>query len=103
MKISLETTKNIQKVSLFFFIGIGLLHILSGLFIANGHFKEHSIIINRILDLPFLITALLYGASSIKINLQSESEKTDNTIIITCIVLILIAFYINFFVPEISS
>jgi hypothetical protein len=98
-----ETIKNIKKVSILFFIPIGIIHIGSSLFIANNLFLKESIIINKTLDIPFIITGLIYGLSSLRISLanQEKSHKILDVALAGTIVLIFIALIaINLLVPD---
>ncbi|MBI5755003.1 hypothetical protein HZA41_02170 [Candidatus Peregrinibacteria bacterium] len=100
---SIETTKNIQKVSLIFFAIIGTTHILSGLFLVKNYFPIQAYIINRTLDIPFLITSLGYGFSSAILHLSTpEKPSTILTIIFSLITVSIIgtAIYINLFISD---
>jgi len=99
----METLSNIKKVSLLFFIVIGLLHIGSNLFIANDMYLKEAIILNRTLDIPFVITSLIYGLSSLRIAL-ARKEKThrmlDAVLAGTIIVIFIVLIGVNLFVPD---
>jgi len=99
----METLSNIKKVSLLFFIVIGLLHIGSSLFIANDMYLKEAIILNRTLDIPFVITSLIYGLSSLRIAL-ARKEKThrmlDAVLAGTIIVIFIVLIGVNLFVPD---
>jgi hypothetical protein len=83
-------TKNLNEVSFYFFFLIGLIHILSGLLLTNNYFVKTSWIINRSLDIPFLIASLIYIYSNIKLHtLQNKSySKQFDFFIITLFSLI---------------
>ncbi len=88
----METIKNLQKVSLVFFIIIGLIHLVT------------SLIINRTFDLPFAFSALLYGLSSLKINLNHfYPEKKSLNVLLPGLGIISLGLliYFNFFTPDI--
>jgi len=100
----MDTLNNIKKVSLIFFIVIGIVHIGSSLFIANKLFLKEAIILNKTLDIPFVITALIYGFSSLRISL-ARKEKTHRILDAVLIGIIVVVFIglivINLFVPDI--
>ncbi len=79
-------TKNLNEVSFYFFFLIGLVHILSGLLLTNNYYIKTSWILNRSLDIPFLIVGLIYIYSNIKlylINNKSYSRQIDFFLITT--------------------
>lgn len=100
----MDSTENIQKTSLILFIIVGLTHILSGLFVANGYLIRESNLVNQILDIPFLIIALTYLGSSIKLGLQKNNkylESLDAIMIIIGIIIVLTVIGINLFFPNV--
>lgn len=100
----MDSTENLQKTSLILFIIVGLTHILSGLFVANGYLIRESNLVNQILDIPFLVIGLTYLGSSIKLGLQKTSkypESLDAIMIIIGIIIILAVIGINLFFPNV--
>lgn len=98
----MNTLKNVQKISLVFFIILGLSHIVSGLMAANNYYPGIMNTTNKILDIPFAVAAILYGASTFKLSFQDH--KLLNAIMIIGIILVLAALvYINFFVPDLNA
>lgn len=100
----METFKNIKKVSILFFIAIGFFHIGSSLFIANDIYMKEAFIINRTLDIPFIITGLIYGLSSLRISLASQEKShtiLDTALAIAIILIFLGLIAINLLVPDI--
>ena len=97
--------ENLRKVSLVFFIITGLIHILSGLFVANGYFIRPANFINQALDIPFIITAMLYFYSSLKSELL-KTEKyppvLDTIFIILGFAVIIAIIGINLFLPNLN-
>ncbi|PIR54921.1 hypothetical protein COU74_04250 [Candidatus Peregrinibacteria bacterium CG10_big_fil_rev_8_21_14_0_10_36_19] len=97
MIIDLKTLNNTKKVALAFFIATGLFHLASSMFIANSYYLKQSLIINRTMDIPFLLTGLIYALTSIRISLTDpnlDHKKLDiflsSIIILALIVLIII-------------
>lgn len=66
------TAKNLQEVSFYLFFIIGIVHILSGLLLANQFYITTSWLINRLLYVPLLIVALCYIYASLKLFLIKE-------------------------------
>ena len=101
----METIKNIKKVSILFFIVIGVLHIGSSMFISNNMYLKPALIINQTLDIPFIITGLIYGISSLRISLANQEKShriLDATLAGAIILIFLILIGINLMVPDIT-
>ncbi len=97
----MKTAENIKKIALVFFFILGSLHIISGLMTANNYFLPASLVLNRILDIPFAMTALVYAFTSILVNLPPQKHKTANIIFTVFSVLILVTLlYINLLIPD---
>jgi len=101
----METFKNIKKVSILFFIVIGLVHIGSSLFLANNPFSKEALIINKTLDIPFVITGLIYGLSSLRISLANQEKShriLDASLIIAIVVIFVGLVLVNLLVPDLA-
>jgi hypothetical protein len=97
----MKTAENIKKVALAFFMMLGLAHILSGLMFSNGYFTAPALVVNRVLDIPFAMSALIYGLTSIYTGLGDKNHKAMNVILIAFSVLVLLVLiYINFLIPD---
>lgn len=97
----MKTAENIKKVALAFFIVIGLAHILSGLMFSNNYFTPATLIVNRVLDIPFAMAALIYGLTTIYCGLGEKSHKALTTILfIFSVFVFLFLIYINFLIPD---
>ncbi len=97
----MKTAENIKKVALVFFIVLGLAHIISGLMFSNNYFMPVSLVVNRVLDIPFAMSALIYGLSTIYTGLGDKKHQTMNIIFIVFSVLVfLVLIYINLLIPD---
>lgn len=99
----MNTILNIKKVSLTFFIITGLLHLGSSIFIANQFFLKESFIVNKVMDIPFILTGLIYAASSLRLTLTDpeKNHKALDISVISIIILTLIALIlINILLPN---
>lgn len=97
----MKTAENIKKVALIFFLVLGLTHILSGLMFSNGYFTDISLTVNRVLDIPFAMSALLYALASMYGGFKENRQKSMNIVMIVFSVLVLlILIYINFLIPD---
>jgi len=102
----MNTILNIKKVALIFFIATGILHLGSTVFISNRLFIKEAFILNRTMDIPFLITGLIYGLASLRLSLitPDTEHKTLDIILISVIILILIGLIlINLLLPDLTS
>jgi hypothetical protein len=100
----MKTAENIKKVALIFFIVLGLTHILSGLMLSNSYLMPTSLVVNRILDIPFAMSALIYGLSATYEEINEKHHKTANIIFIAISILVFcVLIYINFFVPDLKT
>ncbi len=66
--------KNLNEASFYFFVMVGIAHILSGLLVANEAYTKPAWLINRILDIPFLAVSYIYLMSIIKLHLLSKGN-----------------------------
>lgn len=99
----MNTDRNIQKVALVFFFAIGLVHILAHLMLTNGYMLDVAYAAKSILEIPFILSAAVYGFMSIKISFTtSEKDHKIANIIIILLVIILFAalIYLNLFIPD---
>lgn len=101
-----HTLRNVQKISLIFFIVIGFAHIISNMLIADQLYLSLSHLIGRILDIPFIVTGLLYGFSSLRLALANDDKKhtiLDTTLAIIACIIFLAAVIINIFFKDLPS
>lgn len=99
----MNTDKNIQKVALVFFFVIGLIHIVAHLMLTSGYIMNIAYATKSILEIPFILSAAIYGFMSIKISFTtSEKDHKIANIIIILLVIILFAalIYLNLFIPD---
>jgi hypothetical protein len=100
----LKSLENLKKVSLIFFLVIGLAHIISGLLISNNQLLSISGPLNRYLDIPFAITGLIFGFASLTESFEENKRKTPAIIFGLITFLILVGLlYINILVPDKTS
>lgn len=99
----MKLEENIQKVSLVFFLIIGLIHITAHLMAINGVNEGLAITVRRALDIPFILIAAFYGLVSLKISLTTTEKKhkiSNILIIIVLIALFAAVIYLNLFIPD---
>jgi hypothetical protein len=100
-----QTITNIKKVSLIFFIITGALHLGSSLLIANELFLKEAFILNKTMDVPLVLTGLLYGFASIRLML-TDPKKGHNVLDIFLLTVIVLALggliYVNLAIPNLN-
>ena len=93
--------ENLKKVSLILFIVLGLIHILSGFLMASAIGLPLTFITNRVMAIPFAMTALIYSLASIKTGLKDQTNKMIDKIFIAFTLLIfIILIYITLLLPD---
>lgn len=98
-----KTLQNINKTSFLFFAVLGAIHLLAMLSVSNGYLPGTAKTIYQIMDIPFLLSALIYGGSAFQIGLNKIGLRSQvlTTILITFLSIIFtLALYINFFFPD---
>jgi len=96
-----KTAENIKKVSLILFIVLGLTHILTGFLMSSKIGLPYTFIVNHVMDIPFAMIALIYGLSSIKTGFKEGGNKIIDILFIILALLIFAGLvYINVFVPD---
>ncbi|PJC37089.1 hypothetical protein CO046_02235 [Candidatus Peregrinibacteria bacterium CG_4_9_14_0_2_um_filter_53_11] len=65
----MELYDQIRKIAFVFFVVLGLGHFLAGLFFVNGYSPELSLTTNRVLFIPFVISAYTFGFAHLKYRL----------------------------------
>jgi hypothetical protein len=99
----MKLEKNIQKAALVFFLLIGFIHILAHLMILNDYFYDIALSAKKILEIPFILTAAVYGFISIKLSFTTseKNHKISNLVfLVLIIVLFAILIYLNLFIPD---
>ena len=98
----MSTIENIKKISFIFFAVLGTVHLIAGLMTVNNLNASLSTGINRILDIPFLISALLYGLSTLRLKLPENNKNITIAMILFGVLMILIALYLNLAYPDLN-
>lgn len=102
---SINTILNIKKVSLVFFIVTGIIHLGSGALIANQLYLKQALIINKIMDVPFVLTGLVYAFSSLRLGLTDNTKlhkSLDIALIAVLVIIIIGLIVVNFTFPDLN-
>lgn len=83
------------------FVILGILHILSGLMFANEYLLPTSMIVNRVLDIPFAMMAVIYGFMNMYTNLDENSRKIPGiAFLVISVIIFVLLIYINLLIPD---
>lgn len=99
----MDITQKIQKVALVFFFILGSVHLISYLMILNEFSVNVVRPINKIAEIPFILSAAVYGFMSLKLSLaRPEKKHTISNIVFILLMIVLLVFlvYINLFIPD---
>lgn len=69
--------QNINEISFYFFVILGIVNIISGLLLANEISVRGSWLINRLLDIPFFMVTFLYFYSYQKL-IQIKNDNFNH-------------------------
>jgi len=97
--------KNLQDASSFWFFVLAFFYVAMVLALRNGYLADFFLSLMRILDLPFAFIALLYGGTTL--TLQLNFDQTDEmrsfgwmlSIFILCLLLFGAVIIMNFGFP----
>ena len=99
--INKDILRTLRQVSLIFFFIIGGTHILTGLFISQNLFLPLSNFINKVLDIPFIMIAILFGFSQTRLTSDSPQSKAYFALILLVSLSVLgLLLYINLLIPD---
>lgn len=83
--------KNLNEISFYFFFILGTIHLISGMLFVNDFYPNAAWLINRLLDIPFLIITLTYAFSNIKLYYISKKIFNPQQDLIFIIIFLFIA------------
>lgn len=98
-----NTLKNLASVSLLFLILTGGVHLSATLLVVQGEENQTLNLIYQSLDLPLLLSALLYGSSRFSLSMEEATGKGKAFFILCCVisaVVLGVAIFINFAFPD---
>jgi len=103
---SVNTILNIKKVSLVFFVATGIIHLGSSALIANELFLKQALIINKIMDVPFVLTGLVYAFASLRLSLtdtQNPHKTLDIALMAILVVIVIGLIIVNLTFPDLNA
>lgn len=100
----MTNAKNLHDVSAIYFFIIAFIYVFAALAFRNNFIIDYATVAMRILDIPFAMVSLMYGASTLYIQIGSDDEETTNpwVMVIFAISILLFAFvvFLNFAFPS---
>ena len=100
-----KTLKSLASVSLFFLIVVGGTHLSATFLLVQGAENETLALLFKSLDLPFLLSALLYGSAQFSLLMQDATGKGKPAFIASCVLSVFVlstALFINFAFPDVQ-
>ncbi len=98
-----KTLQSLASVSFLFFVVLGGLHVSSSLLIAQGVINPADTLLFNALDLPFLLSALLYGSAQLSLTLEDIVGNLKVPFVICSALSVAVfagALYLNFGFPD---
>lgn len=99
----METAKNLHEVSAFYFFILGFAYVFLALAFRNGLIVDWALLFMRLFDIPLALVALIYGGTTLYLQLN-ENEETVNpwsiVIVAACILLFGLVVFVNFAFPS---
>lgn len=100
----MTNAKNLHDVSATYFFIIAFIYVFAALSFRNNFMVDYSTVAMRILDIPFAMVSLMYGASTLYLQIGSNNEEDANpwVMVIFAISILLFAFvvFLNFAFPS---
>jgi hypothetical protein len=98
-----KTLQNLSSVSLVFLAVTGGLHISAAILISEKVSSTFNLIIWNALDMPFLLSALLYGTARISLAFENITGSAKTALIVCSAlsgIVLLGALFLNFLIPD---
>ncbi|MFT7183902.1 MAG: hypothetical protein ACI9QC_000227 [Oceanicoccus sp.] len=100
-----KSIRSLSHISLLFFFIFGALHLGASMLMMQGVDTKFTLIAVNVLDLPFLMAALIYGTTRLTMHIGDITGKVKLSFIVCsacALVLFLIALYFNFILPDVQ-
>ncbi len=101
----MDKIKNLHGVSGFIFFVLALSYVVMVLALRNGFMADFFLVIMRILDIPFAFVSLLYGGSTLAMQVGANKEEDASSswlliIFLLCLILFGAVVFVNFAFPS---
>lgn len=98
-----KTLQNLAQTSLIFLVIFGGLHICSSFLVIGNVENRILLILFNSLDLPFLLSALIYGSTKLSLTFEKITGDPKKAFIVCSaisVALFATALYLNFALPD---
>ena len=96
--------KNLHDVSATYFFILAFIYVFAVLAFRNGFMVDIVTLAMRILDMPFAMVALMYGGSTLYLQISNEDDETTSpwvmVIFAACLILFGLVVFLNFAFPS---
>ena len=100
----MNNIKNLHDVSAIYFFILAFIYIFAALAFRNGFIPDIASIAMRVLDIPFAFIALMYGGSTLYLQIGGKDDETLSPWIIVVFAISLLLFgavvFVNFAFPS---
>lgn len=101
----MDKIKNLHGVSGFFFFVLAMSYVVMVLALRNGFMADFFLAIMRILDIPFAFISLLYGGSTLALQINASKDEDASSpwlliIFVACLLLLGVVVFVNFAFPS---
>ncbi|MBN2086879.1 hypothetical protein JW758_00885 [Candidatus Peregrinibacteria bacterium] len=100
----MNNAKNLHDVSAVYFFILAFIYVFAALSLRNSFVVDYAALAMRVLDIPFAMVSLMYGASSLYMQINSNEEEGTNPwiMVIFAISILLFGFvvFLNFAFPS---
>jgi len=99
----MNNVKNLHDVSAIYFFILAFTYIISALAFRNAFHADIIIIIMRILDIPFAMVSLIYGVTTLYLQINEKDDEEVSPWVMFIIALSILLFglvvFVNFAFP----
>jgi hypothetical protein len=99
----MQKIKNLHDVSAIYFFLFAFIYVTLALFLRNGYYTGFSVEIMKLIDIPFAFISLLYGGTSLTLQLENDEETLSPWVIVIfaiCLLLFGGVVFVNFAFPS---
>ena len=100
----MNTVKNLHDVSAIYFFILAFIYVFASLALRNGFVIDIATFMMRILDVPFALVGLLYGGSTLYLQLSSKNDEGISPWVMVlftfCFIVFAFIVFLNFALPS---
>ncbi len=102
----MDKIKNLHSVSSVYFFILALIYIVMVLAFRNGFLADFFLALMRIMDIPFAFVSLLYGGSTLALQMNMGREEDEGSspwilvVLAVCLLLFGAVVFANFAFPS---